>query len=77
MDNQTTPVNFNVDAVKTYLKESLGVPEKYLAGLILPEVGSHFTIDQTVYKVIYIRGNPFRITAEPVGVLEPKDAPKK
>lgn len=66
------PVDFDNEVVKKYLSANFGIPEKMLKDLVLPDVGTEFEIEGMVFRVTYVRGNPFRISAEPVGVIEEK-----
>lgn len=65
-------VDFNNPLVKALLAKNLRVDEDKLRYFILPAEGDSITLGNVIYKITFVRANPFRFSAEPVGIL--KDA---
>lgn len=68
------PVMFEHEAVKEYFEKLLGVPRRLLHKVILPAEGKELVIEDIVYKVVYTRTNPYRVTLEPIGVVDGETA---
>lgn len=75
MDNQESLNNVIIPKIM----QRLGVPEskakKFAKHMILPREGMQFSLNGFMYKVVYIRQDPFRFTAEPIGIVD--NRPKK
>lgn len=69
-------VEFNNNEVKRTLAATLGVHKNSLQHLIMPATGTHLTIGEIVYRVAYVRSNPYRMSLEPVGVLDHSEETK-
>lgn len=65
-------VDFNNPLVKSLLAQNLKVDEDKLKYFVLPAEGDTITLGNVIYKIRYVRANPFRFSAEPIGIL--KDA---
>lgn len=62
-------VDFNNPLFKTLLARSFKVDEKHLKHFVLPQVGDSITLGNVIYQISYIRENPFRFSASPIGIL--------
>jgi hypothetical protein len=65
-------ISFDHPTFKKVLAAKLGVPAKLVKFLVLPAEGQEITIHGIIYRVNYVRENPFRFSAEPVRVSEPE-----
>lgn len=53
--------------------------KKFAKHILLPRNGMIFNLNGLIYKVTYVRQDPYRFTAEPVGIVDhdPKKKEKK
>ena len=72
-EKKQTLVDFNNPLVKSLLARNLSITEGSLKHFILPAIGDTITLGNVIYKISYIRENPFRFTAEPIGVLKDEE----
>lgn len=69
-------VDFNNPLIKRLIELKLKVPNGALKYFVMPLVGDTITLGNIIYKISYVRENPFRFTAEPVAILQDKDMQK-
>jgi hypothetical protein len=70
-------IDFNNPIFRRLLCLKTNVSEKDLKYLIMPAVGDTITLGNVIYRISYIRENPFRFTAEPVGIIQEKEMEEK
>lgn len=69
MTVQQKLVDFNNPVFKALLARSFKVTEGSLKHFVLPTVGDTITLGNVIYKISYVRENPYRFSAEPIGIL--------
>lgn len=67
-------IDFNNRAMNEQVAKNLHVKRNVLKDILLPPVGTKFVLQGLVYSITYTRANPFRITAEPCGVVQEEKA---
>ena len=69
MTVQQKLVDFNNPVFKALLARSFKVTEGSLKHFVLPTVGDTITLGNVIYKISHVRENPYRFSAEPIGIL--------
>lgn len=69
MPKEQKLVDFNNPVFKALLARSFHVSEGHLKHFVLPTPGDTITLGNVIYKISYVRENPFRFSAEPIGIL--------
>lgn len=69
-------IDFENPIVKSLLSYNMKVEEKHLKHIIMPQVGDTITLGNIIYKIEYVRENPFRFSASPVGLLQDEEFEK-
>lgn len=73
---QPKQVDLNNPLVKRLVELKLGIPKGFLKYFVLPQEGDKITLGNIVYRIVYIRENPFRFSAEPVAILQDEELEK-
>lgn len=73
---KATGVDFNNGVMNSQVAKNLGIRKGALKEVLLPEIGTKFVLRGLVYRVSYVRANPFRIAAEPIGVVKDEEEKK-
>lgn len=77
METERKLVEFNNPIFRRLLCLKTGVSEKDLKYLIMPAVGDTITLGNVIYKITYIKENPYRFSAEPIGIIQEKEMEEK
>lgn len=70
-------IDFENPLFKTLLARNFKIDEKSLKYFVLPLVGDSITLGNVIYRIAYVRANPFRFSAEPIGILTDEDFEKE
>lgn len=70
-------VDFENPLVKTLLARNLNIDENKLKHWVMPTEYDTFTLGNVIYKVVFVRNNPFRFSAEPIGIITDDEMVKK
>lgn len=76
MATETKQVEFENPVFKKLLAMKLNVYPKHLKYFIMPVIGDQITLGNVVYKITYVRENPFRFACEPVAILPDSELEK-
>lgn len=70
-------IDFENPLFKALLAQNFKINEKHLKHFVLPGVGDSITLGNVIYKITYVRENPYRFSAEPIGILTDEEFEKE
>lgn len=70
-------IDFENPLFKSLLARNFKVNEKHLKHFVLPSIGDSITLGNVIYRITYVRENPYRFSAEPIGILTDEDFEKE
>lgn len=62
-------IDFENPLVKSLLARNLKINASNLKYFVMPTEGDTITLGNVIYRISYVRENPFRFTAIPIGIL--------